>query len=179
VKRQIFAKMKEIDRLESWPHEALKGRQFKGLFKLRVGDYRLIYRLVDGKHSVVVLEQDWGAGRVADKQIKVSIVVHIRPCRAQAVVCSIAELCHSRYIGKLAVDQILEESVAVRTAEIKIELAVTVVIDPLNTVRIELGSGVRFAIKSPENKTLLSISTAPLKFPIGLVKLLAKSGIIL
>ena len=48
VKRQIFAKMKEIDRLESWPHEALKGKQFKGLFKVRVSDYRLICRLVDG-----------------------------------------------------------------------------------------------------------------------------------
>jgi mRNA-degrading endonuclease RelE of RelBE toxin-antitoxin system len=48
VKHQILAKLKEIDRLESWPHEALKGKQFKGLFKLRVGDYRLIYRLVDG-----------------------------------------------------------------------------------------------------------------------------------
>ena len=48
VKRQILAKLKEIDRMDSWPHEALKGKQFKGLFKLRVGDYRLIYRLVDG-----------------------------------------------------------------------------------------------------------------------------------
>ena len=48
VKRQIHAKLKEINRADSWQHEALKGRQFKGLFKLRVGDYRLIYRLVDG-----------------------------------------------------------------------------------------------------------------------------------
>lgn len=48
VKRQILGKLKEVDRLESWPHEALRGKQFKGLFKLRVGDYRLIYRLVDG-----------------------------------------------------------------------------------------------------------------------------------
>lgn len=48
VKRQILGKLKEVDRLESWPHEALKGKQFKGLFKLRIGDYRLIYRLVDG-----------------------------------------------------------------------------------------------------------------------------------
>ena len=46
VKRQILARLKEIDRAESWPDEALKGKQFKGLFKLRVGDYRLIYRLV-------------------------------------------------------------------------------------------------------------------------------------
>lgn len=48
VKRQILGKLKEVDRLESWRHEALKGKQFKGLFKLRIGDYRLIYRLVDG-----------------------------------------------------------------------------------------------------------------------------------
>jgi mRNA-degrading endonuclease RelE of RelBE toxin-antitoxin system len=48
VKRQVLAKLKEVDRMGSWPHEALKGKQFKGLFKLRVGDYRLIYRLVDG-----------------------------------------------------------------------------------------------------------------------------------
>lgn len=48
VKRQILAKLKEIDRMDSWPLEALKGKQFKGLFKLRLGDYRLIYRLVGG-----------------------------------------------------------------------------------------------------------------------------------
>lgn len=48
VKRQVLVKLKEVDRMESWPHEALKGKQFKGLFKLRVGDYRLIYRLIDG-----------------------------------------------------------------------------------------------------------------------------------
>lgn len=48
VKRQILVKLKELDRTDSWPHEALKGRQFKGLFKLRIGDYRLIYRIVDG-----------------------------------------------------------------------------------------------------------------------------------
>jgi mRNA-degrading endonuclease RelE of RelBE toxin-antitoxin system len=48
IKKQILSKLKEIDRIDSWPHEALKGRQFKGLFKIRIGDYRLIYRLVDG-----------------------------------------------------------------------------------------------------------------------------------
>ncbi|HJZ11135.1 MAG TPA: type II toxin-antitoxin system RelE/ParE family toxin [Acidobacteriota bacterium] len=48
VKRQFLAKLKEIDRIDSWPHEALKGKQFKGLYKLRVGNYRLIYRLIDG-----------------------------------------------------------------------------------------------------------------------------------
>jgi len=48
VKKQIHIKLKDVARSESWQHEALKGKQFKGLFKLRVGDYRLIYRLVDG-----------------------------------------------------------------------------------------------------------------------------------
>ena len=48
VKRQFLAKLKEIDRIDSWPHEALKGKQFKGLYKLRVGNYRLICRLIDG-----------------------------------------------------------------------------------------------------------------------------------
>lgn len=48
AKRQILIKLKEVDRAVSWPHEALKGKQFKGLYKLRIGDYRLIYRLVDG-----------------------------------------------------------------------------------------------------------------------------------
>lgn len=48
TKRLILAKLRELDRIKSWPHEALKGKEFKGLFKLRAGDYRLIYRLVDG-----------------------------------------------------------------------------------------------------------------------------------
>ena len=48
TKRQILTKLKEMSRIDAWQHEALKGRQFKGLFKLRVGDYRLIYRWVDG-----------------------------------------------------------------------------------------------------------------------------------
>lgn len=48
LKRQILAKLKDVNRAEYWPHEALKGKQFKGLFKLRIGHYRLIYRLVDG-----------------------------------------------------------------------------------------------------------------------------------
>lgn len=49
VKKQILAKLKDIERSASWPHEALKGRQFRGLYKIRVGDYRLLYRLVDGE----------------------------------------------------------------------------------------------------------------------------------
>lgn len=49
TKKQILSKLKEISRTNVWPHEALKGNQFKGLFKLRIGDYRLIYRLIDGE----------------------------------------------------------------------------------------------------------------------------------
>jgi len=49
TQKQITAKLKEIDRSPSWPHESLKGKQFKGLFKLRIADYRLIYQLRDGE----------------------------------------------------------------------------------------------------------------------------------
>lgn len=48
ARRRVMAKLRELKRAESWPHEPLKGRQFEGLFKLRVGDYRLIYRLLQG-----------------------------------------------------------------------------------------------------------------------------------
>jgi addiction module RelE/StbE family toxin len=47
VRKQMLSKLKEVARAASWQHEGLKGRQFKGLYKLRIGDYRLIYRLVD------------------------------------------------------------------------------------------------------------------------------------
>ena len=46
VRRRMLAKLKELARADTWPHEALKGRQFKGLYKLRAGDYRLIYRIL-------------------------------------------------------------------------------------------------------------------------------------
>lgn len=48
TRRRILGKLKEVERADGWPHEALKGKQFEGLYKLRVGDYRLIYRLVAG-----------------------------------------------------------------------------------------------------------------------------------
>lgn len=47
VRRRILTKLKELERVDGWPHEPLKGRQFEGLYKLRVGDYRLFYRLAD------------------------------------------------------------------------------------------------------------------------------------
>ena len=46
VRRRIMAKLREIERAHAWPHEALKGKQFEGLYKLRAGDFRLIYRIL-------------------------------------------------------------------------------------------------------------------------------------
>ena len=55
VPRQLFKKLDEMHRIsiDQFPHEALKGDQFKGLFKLRVGDWRLIYRLA-GREVIFV-----------------------------------------------------------------------------------------------------------------------------
>lgn len=46
---QIWKKLEELARTElhSYQHLALRGPQFKGLYKFRVGDYRLIYKLDD------------------------------------------------------------------------------------------------------------------------------------
>lgn len=57
VQRQLKKKLDEMHRtaVEQFPHEALTGEQFKGLFKLRIGDWRLIYRLADGEALFVTL----------------------------------------------------------------------------------------------------------------------------
>lgn len=57
VQRQLFKTLDEMHRthFSEFPHEALKGDQFKGLFKLRVGDWRLIYRIVNGGVVFVTL----------------------------------------------------------------------------------------------------------------------------
>jgi len=56
VRRRILAKLKELERARTWAHEPLKGRQFQGLYKLRIGDYRLIYRLLsDGTLDFLTL----------------------------------------------------------------------------------------------------------------------------
>ena len=49
VRRQIRRKLDELHRAPAGEvrHQPLRGVQFKGLFKLRVGDWRLIYRLDD------------------------------------------------------------------------------------------------------------------------------------
>jgi addiction module RelE/StbE family toxin len=57
VRRQIVRKLDEMHRtpFEGFTHQALKGAQFKGLFKLRVGDWRLIYRVAQGEVLFVTL----------------------------------------------------------------------------------------------------------------------------
>ena len=57
VQRQLFKTLEEMHRaqIDRFPHEALKGAQFKGLFKLRVGDWRLIYKLTDVEALFVTL----------------------------------------------------------------------------------------------------------------------------
>jgi addiction module RelE/StbE family toxin len=57
VQRQIKRKLDEMHRteLDAFPHQALKGDQFRGLYKLRVGDWRLIYRMIDGEIVFVTL----------------------------------------------------------------------------------------------------------------------------
>lgn len=49
IRKQVRRKLDEMHRsdLETFPHEALRGEQFKGMYKLRVGDWRLIYRRDD------------------------------------------------------------------------------------------------------------------------------------
>ena len=57
VRRQLFRKLDEMQRtpMEGSSHQALKGTQFKGLFKLRVGDWRLVYRITEGEVVFVTL----------------------------------------------------------------------------------------------------------------------------
>ena len=57
VRRQIIRQLDELRRtpFEGTEHQALKGPQFKGLFKLRVGDWRLIYRVLDREVLFVTL----------------------------------------------------------------------------------------------------------------------------
>ena len=57
VQRQLFKTLDELHRsdLKAFPHEALTGDQFKGLFKLRAGDWRLIYRVTIGEVVFITL----------------------------------------------------------------------------------------------------------------------------
>ena len=57
VQRQLRKKLDEMHRtsLDQFSHEPLAGDQFKGLFKFRVGDWRLIYKVADGEVLFVTL----------------------------------------------------------------------------------------------------------------------------
>ncbi len=57
VQRQLRKKLDEMHRasFDQFPHQALTGEQFKGLFKLRVGDWRLIYKIADEEGLFVTL----------------------------------------------------------------------------------------------------------------------------
>lgn len=49
VRTQVRKKLDEMHRsdADAFRHEALRGEQFKGMYKLRVGDWRLVYRRDD------------------------------------------------------------------------------------------------------------------------------------
>ena len=57
IQRLLRKKLDELARApgDGFPHVALKGEQFKGLYKLRVGDWRLVYKLNDGEVTFVTL----------------------------------------------------------------------------------------------------------------------------
>ena len=57
VQRQLRKTLEELYRTPDaqLSHQALKGQQFRGLFKLRVGDWRLIYRMHAGELVFVTL----------------------------------------------------------------------------------------------------------------------------
>ena len=57
VQRQIKKKLKELYRTPFDQHTqiALKGSQFKGLYKFRVGDWRLIYKVVNKELHFITL----------------------------------------------------------------------------------------------------------------------------
>lgn len=47
IQKQGRTKLDELARTDfrSFPHQPMKGTQFKGLYKYRVGDWRLIYQI--------------------------------------------------------------------------------------------------------------------------------------
>ena len=57
VQKQIKTKLKELYRTPFEQHAplALKGPQFKGLYKYRVGDWRLIYKIVGQELHFITL----------------------------------------------------------------------------------------------------------------------------
>ena len=57
VQKRIKDRLKELHRTPFAQHAplALKGTQFKGLYKLRVGDWRLIYKIQEGELLFITL----------------------------------------------------------------------------------------------------------------------------
>jgi addiction module RelE/StbE family toxin len=57
VQKQLRRKLDELHRsdTQSYPHQALKGEQFRGLYKLRAGDWRLIYQIVNDELLFITL----------------------------------------------------------------------------------------------------------------------------
>ena len=57
VQKQIKGKLRELYRTPVAQHAplALKGAQFGGLFKLRVGDWRLIYKIQESELLFITL----------------------------------------------------------------------------------------------------------------------------
>lgn len=57
VQKQIRKKLDGLYRVESssFLHQPLRGKQFKGLYKLRAGDWRLIYQIVSDECVFITL----------------------------------------------------------------------------------------------------------------------------
>lgn len=57
VQKQIKKKLDELARSDagSFQHQALKGSQFAGLYKYRVGDWRLVYKLEEDRVVFITL----------------------------------------------------------------------------------------------------------------------------
>lgn len=57
MQKRIKDKLKDLFRtpFSKYSHLAFKGKQFKGLYKLRVGDWRLIYKLVGEEVHFITL----------------------------------------------------------------------------------------------------------------------------
>jgi addiction module RelE/StbE family toxin len=60
TQNQLWKKLDELSRQLSGDangvsHQALRGPQFRGLYKLRIGDYRLIYRIENDATAFITL----------------------------------------------------------------------------------------------------------------------------
>ncbi len=54
VARRVLDRVERLaEQGENGPHQALSG-DWSGFFKLRVGDYRVLYRLIHGRNLLVV-----------------------------------------------------------------------------------------------------------------------------